>query len=260
MPVSVRKSTDPVGTIKDYGGYQQPNHLLCDGAQAPVASYPALFSKIGYLYGGGVPIATVSRTANVATVTTPFAHGFTAGEIISVFLADPTYTSFNILHTVIATSGPTSSSFTYASAGGDLSPTAVVGACGTTNGNPYFGIPDSRGRGLIGPGLGNYSLPVTTRLIGDKGGKEKHAIQNAEVGYHAHNISDNHYHNQPAWNAYVDAPGVNYHILVMGNTGSSAGSVAGSTKIGTISADYTPAASAHENMHPWLTVTKMIRY
>lgn len=43
----------PVGAIMPYGGSSAPTgYLLCDGTSYATATYPALFSVIGYAYGG----------------------------------------------------------------------------------------------------------------------------------------------------------------------------------------------------------------
>jgi microcystin-dependent protein len=46
----------PAGVIMPFGGAAAPaGFLLCDGTSYPVASFPALFSVLGYTYGGSGP-------------------------------------------------------------------------------------------------------------------------------------------------------------------------------------------------------------
>lgn len=50
----------PTGTILDFGGPSPPDYfLLCDGAQYPVAEYTELFAVIGYSFGGSAAIFNV---------------------------------------------------------------------------------------------------------------------------------------------------------------------------------------------------------
>ena len=68
-------------------------------------------------------ITTVARTSDVATLTTAGAHGFTTGNVLTVNVV--TNTSLNGEITI--TSTPTTTSFTYASTGSNISSTSDTG-------------------------------------------------------------------------------------------------------------------------------------
>jgi microcystin-dependent protein len=68
---------------------------------------------------------------------------------------------------------------------------ALFAAIGTSfgpgDGSTTFNVPDSRGRTLVGVGLGPG---LTNRVLGAAGGAESHAIATAEMPNHTHGISD----------------------------------------------------------------------
>ena len=73
-------------------------------------------------------ISTVARTSNVATIVTSTTHGFIAGDIVTVNAVDNTFDATQ----VAIISAPTTTSFTYADTGSNLSATADAGTCGIT--------------------------------------------------------------------------------------------------------------------------------
>jgi hypothetical protein len=80
----------------------------------------------------GPATLTASRTSNVATITTPTAHRFIAGQQVIVTLVfSPVDTSYN--GTVIITSVPTTTTFTYANVGGDLGVKTTTASSSTVN-------------------------------------------------------------------------------------------------------------------------------
>jgi len=84
-----------------------------------------LYSDVDPVVYSSKTVTFVARTSNVATVTTSAAHGFVAGEIVSV---DSSNSSFNGVVTVI--SAPTTTTFTYANTGTNLGSTAATGTAG----------------------------------------------------------------------------------------------------------------------------------
>lgn len=66
-----------------------------------------------------------ARSSNVATITTSTAHGLVAGDFVSV---DSSSSSFNGIYTVIA--APTTTTFTYANTGNNVSTTSTTGTAG----------------------------------------------------------------------------------------------------------------------------------
>jgi hypothetical protein len=72
-------------------------------------------------------VTNKARTSNVATITTSAAHGFTAGLQVGVWSVDDT---FDGTYLILAT--PTTTTFTYASVGDNVAPTAETGTTYST--------------------------------------------------------------------------------------------------------------------------------
>jgi hypothetical protein len=72
-------------------------------------------------------VTNKARTSNVATITTSASHGFTAGLQVAVESVDDT---FDGTYLILAT--PTTTTFTYASVGDDVAPTADTGTTYST--------------------------------------------------------------------------------------------------------------------------------
>ncbi len=108
----------------------------------------------------------------------------------------------------------------------------------------YFGLPDLRGRTLIGAGTGTG---LTARTLGTTDGHETHTLITAEIPAHAHYMIANH---------------ANVRFWDVSNTGGTVNPTFGA---GTRS-PYDAAATqsngsdgAHNNMQPWAGVKWMIK-
>jgi hypothetical protein len=92
-----------------------------DSALTAAANNFGFYSNIAA--GVARTITTVARTSNVVTITTSAAHGYAAGQ--SVTVAATTNTSLN--GTFVIASVPTTTTFTYAQTAADLGSTADTG-------------------------------------------------------------------------------------------------------------------------------------
>jgi hypothetical protein len=135
------------------------------GANSDITSITGLTTALSTLQGGTgaiqKAISNVARTSNVVTITTSTAHGFTAGDYVTV--AAVTSTTINGTY-LIASVGSTT--FTYALNGGDFS-TADTGTvldityCNLTN-NVTGTLAVAKG------GTGATTLNSNALLIGNK--------------------------------------------------------------------------------------------
>lgn len=140
------------------------------------------------------------QTLSNKTLTAPLINGGTCG-------ADPTaalgIATKQFVESILASALPAGIQLPYAGAsppvgwlacdGAAVSRTtyaALFSVCSTTygagNGSTTFNLPDKRGRGSIGSGLGTS---LTNRVRGTKLGEEAHALTLAENGPHTHNYT-----------------------------------------------------------------------
>ena len=135
------------------------------GANSDITSITGLTTALSTLQGGTgaiqKAISNVARTSNVVTITTSTAHGFTAGDYVTV--AAVTSTTINGTY-LIASVGSTT--FTYALNGGDFSTTDTgtvldITYCNLTN-NVTGTLAVAKG------GTGATTLNSNALLIGNK--------------------------------------------------------------------------------------------
>jgi hypothetical protein len=92
------------------------------GSNADITALTALTTALTLMQGGTggskSSVSNVARTTNVATINTSSAHGYTTGDKITI--SGVTTTGFNAANVTIA-SAPTSTAFTYANTGSDVS-------------------------------------------------------------------------------------------------------------------------------------------
>jgi hypothetical protein len=95
------------------------------GANSDITGLTALTTPLTLMQGGTggskSSITFVSRASNVATITTSAAHGYVAND--KVTLSGITTSAFNAANVTVV-SAPTSTTFTYANTGSDVSSTA----------------------------------------------------------------------------------------------------------------------------------------
>lgn len=159
----------------------------------------------------------------------------------------------------------------------------LFGAIGTTwgvgDGSTTFNLPDFRGRSTVGAGTG---AGLSTRPLGQTGGEENHILTAAEGAIHSHTVTDpGHSHPITDRSHIHTIGGANNNFIFKGASTwyvnfSSAGQaqqVTGSnadasftgitgTNGGTTGINGTNNAgngTAHNTMHPFAVVTKIIK-
>jgi len=173
-------SSEPVGSMKDYGGSVLPsNYLPCNGASIPVVSYPALFAIIGYTYGGAganfnIPdsrgAASIGEGTGVYAGATARARGPGIIGLENHQLSNPELA--NHLHTAF-----TNSTF-------DHGHTIPSGGAHTHNiGNRRGGDDDNI------PGCGNVTDTYVNNSTGTTGSSHTHGV--AGAGGHGHAVTIN---------------------------------------------------------------------
>ena len=128
-----------------------------------------------------------------------------------------------------------------------------------------FGVPNLKGRTVIGVGVGADASPVTG-VIGVAQGEAQHALSYGETGVpaHSHPISDpGHGHTNRVG---IGSPGVtnSSDVLVRSNGGTQdagfAATNATTTGITATGNNTASAATAHINVQPSLPLTYIIKY
>lgn len=75
--------------------YSYKGYLYCDGSEYNIRDYPLLYEIIGNTYKKstatvGGTVTNVSRTSNIATLTTSSSHDLTAGDVINITISSRT--------------------------------------------------------------------------------------------------------------------------------------------------------------------------
>lgn len=152
MGVAMRGEVQSDATSNAYGFYSQPTTQAASFSLANLMHFNALQGTIGagntitnqfgframntitgaaenYAFrsdmnaGTSLSISNIQRSSNVVTVTTSSSHGLTTGQKVTV--AAVTNTGIN--GTFVVSSAPTSTTFTYAQSGSNISSTADTG-------------------------------------------------------------------------------------------------------------------------------------
>lgn len=267
----------PSGMIADFGGVNAPvGWFLCNGGAVNRTTYASLFNAITIQTTG----TTVNASATVNSVVS------TTGMQIGMPISGPgiplgaTITNFTV-NTITLSAAATSSGAGIA---------IVVAPHGTGDGSTTFNVPDLRGRVTVGAGQGTA---LTNRILGAKGGEETHVLLTAELAVHQHAnfLSDpghNHGVSDPGHNHAISDPGhAHTYIYPLGNFAGTAGgnqyspqsttntgaaftgisivahatgitNVAAGTGASVVNAN-AGSGSAHNNMQPFLALTKIIK-
>jgi microcystin-dependent protein len=176
---------------------------------------------------------------------------------------------------------------------------ALFSAIGYIHGGSgaQFGIPDMRGRSPIGIGTGTYLGTQTARSVGDKGGAEYVTLSTNQIPSHNHSVSVNssgtgisivgvgdHTHSSPVQS------GIYGEFVVVGQTGDNGTTystqrwgtdassnsiqraVSGTTSAGghshsvsdpshghSVNQSSVGGGLAHDNMHPYIALTPLIK-
>ena len=90
-----------------------------------------LNNRVGINTTKVIAISQVARSGNVATITTSTAHGYSAGNVVTVDITGSTYASFDATNvTILASPAPTANTFSYSNTGSTV--TQVTLPSGTT--------------------------------------------------------------------------------------------------------------------------------
>jgi len=236
-----------------------------------------------------ISVATTSRTGllmKLSGVATDVLHGdgTWSGGFLPGFMID--YGGSSAPSGWLLCDGSAVSRTTYAGL------FAVLGtAFGTGDGSTTFNVPDFRGRASIGSGQGSG---LTLRVIGAKGGEEVHVLTVSEIPSHTHGINESphsHFVNDPGHAHSISDPGHQHSTFYeecysVGNawggvpnpsynfTAAWTPSTRNATGIGIYAAltgillsaastgitnQYTGGGANHNNMQPFLVVTKIIK-
>lgn len=133
---------------------------------------------------------------------------------------------------------------------------------GAGDGSTTFGMPDSRGRNLVGLDTGAVALAGAAAL-GAKGGAQSVLLTAAESGMrsHGHGISDPGHTHQDAMTsgagAFTTAPLLAPHNNNIVAAWADAVATTGVTVQAAAASD---AQAAHSNVQPFITVNVMVKY
>ena len=135
--------------------------------------------------------------------------------------------------------------------------TALFSILGTTyggDGRTTFGLPDCRGRAVIGAGRGPG---LTDRRLGQRGGVETHTLNTNEMPLHNHAMSNN------AINAAADQrdPGSNNLAQAETDSGDAVNvysATAANTHVGPTVTANAGAGQGFSIMQPWLAMNWII--
>ena len=198
--ISLSSKIVPTGAILPYGGATAPsNFLLCDGSAVSRTTYLDLFTILSTSYGVG----NGSTTFNLPNLQGRFPLGYSASAPTKVFTfasrSSDTITitgADNHAHNELQTG----QAVFYATDG-----TVITGLSDDTT---YYAIRVAYNQlklatsvananagtaiTLSGDGTGTqtFTITYTARPLGQTGGEEKHALTDAEMPSHSHNILD----------------------------------------------------------------------
>jgi len=141
---------------------------------------------------------------------------------------------------------------------------ALAALLGTTYGGVFgtsFGVPDARGRVLVGAGTG---AGLTPRALAATGGEEAHALSASENGPHVHGVSDPGHDHQFLAQQFgttsagpfasgVAIPAITFSAVIATFTGST------TTKPTGASVDPSGLGTAHNTMQPFLVQNAIIK-
>lgn len=148
---------------------------------------------------------------------------------------------------------------------------AIGTVYGAGDGSTTFKLPDIRGRVAVGSGQGSS---LTNRTTGQTGGAETHALSEAELASHTH-IQNSHNHSQNAhshvlhrtYGGSIGTPLQQINDNAFSNNGWNklsadlyTESETATNNPFTATNQNTGGGQAHNNMQPFLVVTKVIKY
>jgi len=100
------------------------DETVVDGGAALSIQFHYLIAPDATPLAAGVIVSNKALTSNVATLTTPVAHGFAVGQSVYVSNIDTTFDGTYRIATV-----PTTTTFTYSKVAGNVISAAATGSC-----------------------------------------------------------------------------------------------------------------------------------
>lgn len=100
------------------------DETVVDGGAALSIQFHYLIAPDATPLKSGVKVSNKALTSNVATLTTPIAHGFAVGQSVYVSNID---TTFNGTYTIATV--PTTTTFTYSKVASNVTSAAATGSC-----------------------------------------------------------------------------------------------------------------------------------
>lgn len=100
------------------------DETIVDGGAALSIQFHYLIAPDATPLKSGVKVSNKALTSNVATLTTPTAHGFAVGQSVYVSNID---TTFNGTYTIATV--PTTTTFTYSKVASNVTSAAATGSC-----------------------------------------------------------------------------------------------------------------------------------
>lgn len=100
------------------------DETIVDGGAALSIQFHYLIAPDSTPLAAGVRVSNKALTSNVATLTTPTAHGFAVGQSVYVSNVD---TTFNGTYTIASV--PSSTTFTYQKVAANVTSAAATGSC-----------------------------------------------------------------------------------------------------------------------------------
>ncbi len=244
--------------------------LYTDETMATAAANPTTTDSLGNLLFFALPALYVLAFSLNGVATT-------RNVIVTPWVQEPAwgpgriedFAGTSIPKGFLATDGSAVSRTTYA----DLF--AAVGTTwGAGDGSTTFNVPDLRGRSTIGDnGTGSNGQPSIA--VGAVGGEASHVLVSGEMpshnhsdAGHTHGVSDpGHNHvpsnansfvtTAPSSTLWITASGAQAVTFVPGTDNAPTGV---SVNSGAASIQSTGGSGAHNNLHPYAGVTKIVRY
>lgn len=132
---------------------------------------------------------------------------------------------------------------------------------GAGDGSTTFKLPDFRGRVAVGSGTGSG---LTARSLAATGGAETHQLSSAEMPSHTH-IQNSHNHTQdPHTHNGGNGAGSNYSPTLGGSNNAiniaMTPSVTATNQATTATNNNTGGDGYHNNMQPFVVVSKIIKF
>ena len=238
--VAFSKFITPIGAVIDFAGNSAPsNWLMCDGSAATISGFSGLFNIVGFNFGM-MSLITISGSPTIVTGST-----YVSVSGVPMLLTNAPIDVSGTMQLMTGVIQSVSGGYKFISGVvNSISgvPTFYTGSSSDVTGNIYhFLVPNCHGKVSLGAGTatildisGNsvsYTYPV-----GEISGSNRHILSVAELAAHTHTVGAGSL--DAASTKASDGSSFNYNIT---------SGVAGLNR-------------AHNNMMPYISLNKIIRY